>query len=1153
MKLQPSYIMYGVSIGAVLRLLKPNIKWQTSIVVALLTLFLFWALEHAMKLTESFKEDSGFEDNRVVRFGDLICMWTFQSNFIKVSPQSNLQLSDALTRPEDVPRGSYKHLFLLEDPNDPAGPGNNNPVMYGNSVYLRSLTDQYIMASDNNNLTLQTNRDDGHNIFTVEGDAVQTSSVVSYGDGIYLKNTNSNTNGVYITVNTDGTIGVSAKAGSSRLQIQDKFGQGLAVNWARRGRISQSSTSQNLAAVYAVDGKVTTFSSTNSELNPWWKITLPKQVYIDSIVLRNRSGVTDDFKMKLSNFSIIITDVYDVELARKDISVASPTDEFSWNNVYVVGRIVKIRLNDTVAQVLSLADVSIMGLPVNQSILLNRPLVSDLTTYEPNNSFILDDARRKTFENQEIPSMQYGGTLAFWVNISSATFKDTTKYKNLLMKGLGTQSQTIGSKAPGIWLLPNTPKLCIYQTSLQTVNDGIAASTMTLPLDKPVHVAIVVTAGCTPATGWLIGTFTPNGQTTSKFVIFNSMQKRYYTFTNITPTNYTTYFGNISVKSIDDLDAKGFQGLGEFVDTYRFPNMTLYIDGRVSDSIQLKDLPRFNSSPLTFNADNTTQATVSNLRISNFSMTQAQILSLASSKTTNVCKTLISKTIDASQIVHFAHSELPAYDQEFTLGLWVQATVSPTVKTSLIVKGNLDQPEFGVILLGNGKNFWVPVRTTAYPKMEGIQQSSRAISNEWVHICISVAKAIVTIYVDGQKSDSAALTKPLAGLNADLSLGGFVGNIQNCKICNYAISSDELPSLMGAHPDATLNIQLQDMFEQVGCSGHPYGIDKDPGAASSFKTMLLNNETDQVSKNFATIKANADKYVNGDPSADNHVAADMCYGSANIINQMRQGANYNNNPRPTCLPTAPFSCPRAPDINAFDIRTHQDFYKYVNTSKVIPTGSDAASYVQISDLANSPAMVKDILKQNPRLAQLIAADLAADPTLINSSTAIAQAQNAAGQVPSMSGNQVSADPTAIASVLQKNPQLASQVMADLVQSTGNEALIKQIARALLINNQLTLQDLVKQLSTTDLMTVVRSMLTAQNVPLSQVLSTLSSDSQLRQTLREMISSGKLSATDVLSSLSDSQELRNTVSSGCTRSPDFSAYVPRSSKRCNKSK
>ena len=1154
MRLRPSNVLYGVLLATVVKLLRPKAGWQTLMTVVLLAVATCYIVDNAILSKEGFGEDPGFEDNRVVRYGDLISLWTSQSNFIKISPQSNLQLSDALTRPEDVPRGSYKHLFLLEDPNDPAGPGNNNPLMYGNAVYLRSLADQYVMATDNNTLALQTPRDDGHSVFVVEGDTVQTSSVVSYGDGIYMKNTNSNSSGAYITINTDGTLGMSPKMGSSRLQIQDKFGQGLTVNWARRGRLVQSSTSQSLAPVYAVDGKITTFSSTNSELNPWWKIVLPKQTYLDSIVLRNRSGVTDDIKMKLSNFSIIISDAFDIELARKDILVNSPTDEFSWNNIYVTGRQVKIRLNDTTAQSLSLADVSIMGLQVNQSILLNKPLLSDLTTYEPNNSFLLDDARKKTFENQEIPPMRFGGTIAFWINVNSDTYKDTTKYKNILFKGSGTQSQTVGSKAPGIWLLPNAPKLCIYQTSLQTVNDGIAASTLALSLDKPVHIAVVMNAGCTPATGWLIGTFTPNGQTVSKFVIFNSLQKRYYTFTNITPTNNTTYFGNIAVKNVDDLDAKGFQGLGEFNDTYRFPSMTLYIDGRISDNIQLKDVPQFNSSPLTFNVGNLMYATVSNLTISNFPMTQSQVISIAASKATNACKNLISKVVDASQPVVYAHSDLPTYDQEFTISLWIQLTATPTTtKTPLVIKGGIDAPEFGIILLGNGKNFWAPVRTSAYPKLEGVQQASTAISNEWVHMCLSIAKSTVTIYVNGSLSDSQSLTRSLSSLNANLSLGGFAGYMQNCKFCNYGIHADELPSLMGSHPDTSLNNQLQNIFEQVGCSGHPYGIDKDPGAAISFKTMLLNNDKEDVIKDFTTIKANADKFIQGDSSADAKLAADMCYGNAAFITQVRQAQTQNSKPRHTCLPTAPFSCPAVPDVNAFDIRTHQDFYKYVNSSQVIPTGGDAAKFVQLSELADDPKQVSDILRQNPRLAQLIATELAADPTLINSSPAIAQAQLAAGQVASMSGNQVSADPSAIASVLQKDPQLASQVMADVVQSTGNDILVKQIARALLVNNQLALQDLVKQLSTTDLMTTVKSMLSAQNVPLSQILSTVSSDSQLKDTIRDMISSGKLSATDVLSSLSDSQDLRDTVSAGCVRQPDFSAYIPRPPKQCSRSK
>jgi hypothetical protein len=197
--------------------------------------------------------------------------------------------------------------------------------------------------------------------------------------------------------------------------------------------------------------------------------------------------------------------------------------------------------------------------------------------------------------------------------------------------------------------------------------------------------------------------------------------------------------------------------------------------------------------------------------------------------------------------------------------------------------------------------------------------------------------------------------------------------------------------------------------------------------------MLLNNESDLVTQEITTIKTNADKYLNGDLATDNKLAADMCYGSYGnntFIGQVQKAATQNNTPHPACLPTAPFSCPTNPDINSFDIRIHQDFYKYFNTSQVIPTGSDPSSFVKVSDLANSPAMVTDIPKQNPRLAQLIVADLAADPTLVYSSAAVTQVQSTAGQVPSLTGTATSASPSAIAAALQNDPQLATQVMAE---------------------------------------------------------------------------------------------------------------------------
>ena len=82
------------------------------------------------------------------------------------------------------------------------------------------------------------------------------------------------------------------------------------MDWGRRGETSQSSVYQNYNAYFAVDGKLLTYNQTQQELNAWWQVTLPKDIYIDRVIINNIPNKDDATKMKLSNFSIILTDSY---------------------------------------------------------------------------------------------------------------------------------------------------------------------------------------------------------------------------------------------------------------------------------------------------------------------------------------------------------------------------------------------------------------------------------------------------------------------------------------------------------------------------------------------------------------------------------------------------------------------------------------------------------------------------------------------------------------------------------------------------------------------------------------------------------------------------------------------------------------------------
>ena len=1169
MSIRAANIVAGFVVGLVLFIVQPKLLWyQLMACVILSALFFNWLEDTWFGTREHFDSVDVGDDARLVRFGDVVGFFTTKNTFLKYGDSDNVLQSVMLTRPEDLPRGSYKELFIVEDPDQPAGPGNNNPVKYGSKISLRSFNSRYAMTADGNVIKFQDTRDDGRNVYIVEGDNLQSTSVVKYADNIYLKNTSSDSTGVYVTAKNDGSVVSGSKVSDSRLSIVDKFGEGLEVNWARRGRASQSSVNQNYYAWYATDGNLVSFNSTNSEQNPWWEVTLPKEVYFDRVIVKNRKNVTDDIRMRLSNFSVIIKDAYGVELARKQFKTDTPMDEFAWNNVYHIGRVVRIQLNDTGSQYLHMSEVQVFGMPVNYSVLLNKPIMADLTTYVNNNSLILDDSRSKVYEHQELPLSKDNMTIAFWLSVDPKTYATASdKYKSLLIKGTGGPDDASGIKSPGIWLYPTDPYLKVSSSSSQNVNDGISKSSIKLPLGKPVHIAVTITSGIT-VTGsgatWAIGRFRRVSAQEYTSVIFNPIQKRYYVLDNIDISNYVAKFGQVTMTDLEDLDGGGFQNLGSYKDSLQNPELRLYLNGRLSDSKTLTGSPTFNTSPLTFNKDKTLFASINEVKFANYAMTPYQVHSLATQKTTNLCKSLLTTAVDAKAVMEFSHSELPAYEDAVTLSFWAKYSggVSST-KTPLVLKGSVTDPELGVFVWETGDHLSVPVRTKKYPVIEGIDRPDYTITpDQWFHVAVIVGSSKVTAYVNGTAVGSNGLAQKVDTAYNSLYLGGFTGALQNVKFCNYSVSADELPMMMGNHPETAANSQLKSLFEKVGCTGYPYNIDKVPSGAADLKALLAAGQSDAVEKSLQNVKTMADAYLGGDTAADKKTASDMCYGDAHMIALAQQMSAQDCPLQANCLPTAPFTCPPQAGVNDFDIRTHQDFYQYVKTDNIKPPptlGTNSNDFIAVSQLSTDPSIINKLLQNNPAIVKAIVNDLANTPALLQSDPsslqALQQAVSATGGGLSAASGLTAASVTA---ALTADPALAASVLSSVVNSTQNSALVKSVAATLLSSSDLDLSDVVKQIPPQNLAKLVQA---AGDGSMTSAVSTMKDDSSVQDLIKSLLASGKLSATTLTSLTKDSSAFRAAVSSSCLKSdtkipegpienhPDFIHYIKKASVPC----
>ena len=72
-------------------------------------------------------------------------------------------------------------------------------------------------------------------------------------------------------------------------------------NLARQGVATQSSTSSNGLARYAIDGNADgdfmhhSCSHTSESTNPWWKVTFKDEILLDHIIITNRADCCGTF------------------------------------------------------------------------------------------------------------------------------------------------------------------------------------------------------------------------------------------------------------------------------------------------------------------------------------------------------------------------------------------------------------------------------------------------------------------------------------------------------------------------------------------------------------------------------------------------------------------------------------------------------------------------------------------------------------------------------------------------------------------------------------------------------------------------------------------------------------------------------------------
>lgn len=135
---------------------------------------------------------------------------------------------------------------------------------------------------------------------------------------------------------------LSAKGKKMRLEAErDRLGLGdKRQNWALRGKASQSSVHKGLDAKSLIDGNLDTYIHTRIGKNPGWvKVTLPREVEIDTIKVGNRLG-SYNIRSRLPPFFVKIYNGNGALVESKRFE--DVRNSYEWSSINVVGKEVKI-------------------------------------------------------------------------------------------------------------------------------------------------------------------------------------------------------------------------------------------------------------------------------------------------------------------------------------------------------------------------------------------------------------------------------------------------------------------------------------------------------------------------------------------------------------------------------------------------------------------------------------------------------------------------------------------------------------------------------------------------------------------------------------------------------------------------------------------
>jgi hypothetical protein len=939
-------------------------QWKILILlVVLFTLYIIFS-----KYTTSIKEAFGMyeDDARVVRYGDIITIWSpvvnkfmqadpTQGNKMKIStnvPLGKINLSYSLLGSEDIPSNMEWVQYMIVDSRDPGDLGNTAPVKYGSPINLKTVNQQdgtflptYVAAWSDDNINMTTNRYSWET-FILESARGLQGNEVHYGDMLMIKTWKS-----YIHVSrTTDLIQSDSKAITRNFYIYDRFGQGLNIDWARRGTTAQSSISNSLFSQFAIDGNMLTFSSTNKEEKPWWEVSLPKDVIISRIVISN---VNDPNQSQLSNFDIKLYDFDDSIVDTKSFD-ANIMPKYSWEHVNQISRRVRIVLNKP--DHLNIADVRVYGQAVNYSVLLNEEMSKNLLANKKFNS-----NSKATFKHRILPRVSKDMTIMFLLQLD----KLPTEISNILVKSKNVTE----NRTPNILIHP--PQIDSNYSTLQYIvstdsgNSEMGENFMinyNLVKDKKVHLTAVHNAGINKGNGWLPCKFSKSTKYAGSDYLCNFMTRELHKI----DMNSSRVFKGEQVVELDDPTNYGFTMKGLYTDKMSIANIKIYINGVLNTTYQLKGSTKQNQNSLNIGAFGNYKGfsgTMSFLKFSNRVIPQEYIQRESQILTSRLSVQLLDsvKKLGSDKTITLEHSFLPEIDSnkpEYSISFWVNSQ-RPVAGTG---------SDESMFQYGKEGIFFNKDNNMLYTKnMNGVisvRSGNVAIHpDQWTHIAYVVKDKILYLYVNGTLvgSNHLGIFNIKKHSFYPIQFGGYNGFVTQVFFYNYGLTEQDIKNQLVFGPSAVVSDNVRKTFTRIGCTSDPIEFTTtDPDMyPSKWLTMAMNNKSTELSNSMINFKKLADEGIISEEVMKLKMA-EKCYGKADTMNRVEL-----NRSKKLLKLKEEKGCPKTPKatVNDFDIKYHKDFNKYVEKGlvrsppQIAPTVTrlppDPTKYVSTDYLKNN--------------------------------------------------------------------------------------------------------------------------------------------------------------------------------------------------------